>query len=125
MVQDKIAPADEYSETRLAPIGATVMVVGAEAVVVDVVTTIILDTAETVSIEEIKENFTYDLQSYLGHMALKASSVRYNRIGSLIALQDGVLDYTDCKVNGAETNLTITNEKVAIVGTVIFSVGEN
>lgn len=125
VVQDTIAPEDEYSETRLAPIGATVTVVGAKAVEVAVEATILQDTEKPVALEVIKENFIYALQMYLAEMALKTTMVRYNRIGALLASQDGVLDYLECTINGEEKNLPVTDENVAVVGTVTLHVGTN
>lgn len=124
-VQDTIAPADEYSETRLAPIGATVTVVGAKSVEVAIKATILLDNEKMVALEVIKENFIYALREYLADMALKTTLVRYNRIGALLASQEGVLDYLDCTINGEEKNLPVTDEEVAVVGTVELHVKAN
>lgn len=121
-VQDVIAPEDEYSESRKAPVGATVTIIGAQSVAIDVAATILLDTEKMVALELIKEEFVYALRTYLADMALKTSTVRYNRIGSLLAAQDGVLDYTKCELNGEAANLLINEEQVAILGTVTLHV---
>lgn len=78
-----------------------------------------------VALEVIKENFIYALREYLADMALKTTLVRYNRIGALLASQEGVLDYLDCTINGEEKNLPVTDEEVAVVGTVELRVKAN
>lgn len=124
LVQDTIAPENEYAENRLAPIGAEVTVTGAEPIEIDVTASIILDMENKVSLEIIKENFIYALREYLSDMALKTSVVRYNRIASLLTSQEGVLDYFDFKINGESRNLTVKNEQVAVAGTVIIDVND-
>lgn len=119
-VQDYIAPTNEGD--RKAPIGATVSVVPAEALPIQVNATILMDSSVTISLAEIRENFTISLTSYLANMAFKADTVRYSRISSLLIEQTGVVDYITLTINGDEANIPITENKVATVGTVTINV---
>ena len=119
-VKAYIAPTNDGD--RKAPIGATVTVVGAEALPINVVATILLDSEAAVSLAEIRETFNVALVSYLADMAFKAEMVRYARIGSLLIEQPGVLDYVNLTINGSEDNIPITENQVATVGTVTIGV---
>ena len=123
LVQNKIAPADESSETRLAPIGATVTVAGAEAVAINLDAHILLDATVTVSLAAIQEAYILALNTYLSNMALKADTVRYSRVGSLLIEQVGVLDLIEYTLNGAKENISIKDSQVAVIGTVTLHVG--
>ena len=101
-----------------APIGATVTVAPAEALPINVVATILLDSSVSVSLSEINETFTAALRAYLASMAFKAETVRFARIGSLLIEQAGVLDYVELTINGAEANITISQHQVATFGSV-------
>lgn len=116
-VQNTIAPAELESETRLAPIGAAVTVVGAEPVPINVDATIAIDNSNT-ALATIQENFQLALTDYLSAMALQADVVRYAKISSLLVDLDGVLDITAYTVNGGTANIPISNVQVAVVGVV-------
>ena len=105
-----------------APIGATVTVAPAEALPINVVATILLDSSVSVSVAEINENFTTALKDYLAQMAFKAETVRFARIGSLLIEQAGVLDYVDLAINGGDANIPILQHQVATFGSVTIHV---
>lgn len=114
-VQNYIAPT--IGEGK-APIGATVTVVAAQAISINIVATILLDNSTTVSLPEIRENFTNALSKYLASMAFNADTIRFTRIGALLVDQDGVADYINLTINGDTANIPVTNVQVATVGTV-------
>lgn len=122
-VQEYIAPSNKGE--RKAPIGATVTVVGAEAVTVNVTAIVVLDAIKNIAIATIRENYANALNEYLAKLAFQSDFVRYARIGSLLLEQDGVLDYVELLVNGGTANITIEKTDVAVVGTVILHVHEN
>ena len=47
--------------------------------------------------------------------------LRYTRIGDAILNVPGVLDYEDLTINGGTTNVQLTEEQVAVVGTVVLT----
>lgn len=117
-VQEYIAPTN--GGERKAPIGATVTVVAAESLPVNVVATILMDS--TASLAEVRDNFNTALASYLASIAFHADTIRYARIGSLLIEQTGVVDYIDLTINGGESNIPVAENQVAVVGTVTINV---
>lgn len=119
-VQDYIAPTNEGD--RKAPIGATVSVVPAETLSINVNATILIDSSVIISLAEIRENFTTDLTNYLSSLAFKADTIRYSRIGSLLIEQTGVVDYINFTINGGTSNIPVMENQVAIIGIVTVNV---
>lgn len=119
-VKSYIAPTN--GGERKAPIGATLTVIPAEALPIQVVATILMDSTVSVSLATIRETFTATLTSYLADMAFQADTIRFTRIGSLLIEQVGVVDYINLTINGSTDNIPITENQVATVGTVTINV---
>lgn len=117
-VQAYIAPTDEG--TGEAPIGATVTVVAATAVNIDVTATVVITGAKT--IDDIKAAFKSSLADYLQGLAFAQDpTVRYVRVGSLLLDVDGIQDYSNLTLNGGSGNISINQDQVAVKGTVTLN----
>jgi uncharacterized phage protein gp47/JayE len=119
---DKTAPAQTvvdavstYIEDNR-PIGATVTVVGATEVLINVSVTLTLADGKTTA-DAIPE-ITSGLVSYLKSLAFVDPVVRYSRIANIILDASSVLDYSNLTVNGGTSNITIADGNVAVAGTV-------
>lgn len=119
----KFLSVDAGSGDRKAPIGATVTVVPATKVDVDVEATVVLDSDAGTSVAEVQESFTKALDDYLKRLAFRAGTIRYSRICSIILEQPGVVDYSKISVNGQEVNISVSDEEVATLGTVTLHAG--
>ncbi|MDR7001553.1 baseplate J/gp47 family protein [Neobacillus niacini] len=119
---DKTAPAQSVvdavsshiEENR--PIGATVTVVGATEVPINISVTLTLDSGKTV--DDAKAEITSLLTDYLKTLAFVDSIVRYSKIASLVLDAESVIDYSSLTVNGGTANITIADASVAVAGTV-------
>lgn len=109
---------DAGTGDRKAPIGATVTIVPAVAVKLDITATILLDKDAGESLVTIQENFISALEEYLMKMAFQTTAIRYARIGATLLSLTGVVDYFSLEINGAESNIPLQKGEVAIVGTV-------
>jgi uncharacterized phage protein gp47/JayE len=103
---------------RMAPIGATVTVVPASTVSMNLDATIVMNTSAGVALSAIQESLAAALEAYLSKMAFQTSTIRYSRIGAIILDQTGVVDYSSLTINGQTGNLALKEDEVAIVGTV-------
>lgn len=119
-VQNYIVPNDNSGEGK-APIGATVTVVPADALLINIEANILLDNSTAVSVQEITEKFNVALSKYLADMAFNSDIIRYTRIGAILVEINGVADYIDLSINGDTSNIPISNTQVAIVGTVTIN----
>jgi uncharacterized phage protein gp47/JayE len=108
---------DYVEEVR--PIGAEVTVVAATGVSINVVATLTLDIGYTVS--GVQDAIEEAIGAYLTGIAFQQDYVSYGRIGSKILEVTGVLDYSALTVNGATSNVSISDTQVAVLGTVTLS----
>jgi uncharacterized phage protein gp47/JayE len=105
------------------PIGATVTVVSAQSLPIDVSATVELESTTTKDI--VQEAFTERLAEYLRNIAFDKYEVVYNRIAYMLLDIDGVIDYSSLTVNGGTANITIGADQVPVAGTVVINIASN
>ena len=96
------------------PIGASVTVVSATEKAINASATIRL--IKGYDIEEVKAEFATKLTQYLKEIAFKDTYISIARLGNLLLDTTGVFDYTDFKVNGANSNIILSDTDVPKVG---------
>ncbi len=101
------------------PIGATVTVVSAEKLEINVEAIISMESSTTT--EAVQEAFEAALKAYLSSIAFKTYTVVYNRIAWILLNIDGVIDYTSLTINEGTINITVDEDQVPVVGTVVVS----
>jgi len=119
-VQNYIAPTSGTGEGK-APIGASVTVVAATPVNINVSATVVLTGTKT--LEEVQAAFEKALDDYLASIAFASDpTVRYVKIGSLLLDMEGVQDYSNLLVNNGTANVVINLGEVPVRGTVTLGV---
>lgn len=108
-----------YIET-VRPIGATVTVVSAIEKSINITTNIILAIGFTLA--QIETEFIELATEYLRSVAFSASYISINKLGNLLFDVNGVIDYSDFKINGISTNIPLLDEEIAVIGTVTLGV---
>lgn len=111
LVQDVI---DHIEANR--PIGATVTVLSATGVTINVAADVDLESGYTLS--QVQAAVQASITDYLKSIAFVKNEVSYAIIGSLILDVEGVSDYTDYTINGGTTNVAVAADEVAVLGTV-------
>jgi uncharacterized phage protein gp47/JayE len=101
------------------PIGATVTVVGATEVSINVTATLTLASGATLA--SAKADFEAGLTEYLKTLAFVDPIVRYSKIASVLLDTPAILDYSGLTVNGGTANISIADGSVAIKGSVTLS----
>lgn len=117
--EDLITNVFQYIEEER-PIGATVTVVSAIAKNVEITAKVSL--AEGYTIQQVLDKFKTDLDQYRKDVAFKDSYVSYAAVGNILFTVDGVLDYTDLKLNGEMKNIALGAEEIPIFDTVTLEV---
>lgn len=118
-VQNYIDPGSKGLGEGQAPIGAFCTVVSATGKAIDITFKVTRDANYTVG--QIKDNVENNIKEYLKSIAFKEDMVSYAKIGAIILDSEGVLDYTDLKVNNGISNIAIGNEEVAVLGEVTIN----
>lgn len=101
------------------PIGATVTIISAEGLAINVEAEITIEsTTTTVAVQAAFES---SLAAYLQSIAFDKYEIVYNRIAFMLLDIEGVIDYTSLTVNGGTINITIEDDQVPVVGTAVIS----
>lgn len=98
------------------PIGANVTVVGASEILIDV--NVDLALSPGADIVEVQVDIESALNEYLEPLAFKDPTVRYNRIAAILLDIPNIVDYENLTINGDIVNIEISDEQVAVLGTV-------
>lgn len=117
-IGDIVTDVTEYIE-EVRPIGATVTVISATGVNIDVSATVTL-TASAV-LADVQTAFEAALLTYLKEIAFKQDYVSYAQIGSLLLDTLGIMDYDTLTINTGTGNISIGDTQVAVKGTVTLS----
>lgn len=111
--------ANHIEEVR--PFGAVVTVASASAININVSVTVVSNKRHTDEI--LKRNIEQNIDLHLESIAFKDNYVSYAKVGMAILAADGVVDYTDLKINGGIQNIPIPDESIAVRGTVTIVKG--
>lgn len=101
------------------PIGANVIVRGANKVDIAVSCQLVLQSG--VSVSDVQPSIENAIVSYLKSLAFSDNTVRYSRIGNAILDTEGVLDYTNLTINGTTSNIVTVFDEVAVLNGVTLS----
>ena len=107
------AVAAHIEENR--PIGASVTVVSATALTMNVAVKL------TASGSDLQDKIKTAISEYLSGMATEKSYISYAKVGSLILSVDGVDDYSNLKINGGTSNITIADGAVPVLGDMVIT----
>lgn len=101
------------------PIGPLVTVESAEGLSVNVSVTVTTDSSTTV--ERVQQDFSAKLDAYLKSIAFVKYQVMINQIIYILMGIDGVADISELRVNGGTENITVAENQVPVLGTVVVN----
>ncbi|MGE7843874.1 baseplate J/gp47 family protein [Lysinibacillus sp. NPDC093712] len=121
---DKRAPSQPVIDAAYAHINAErpvgpgdgLTVNGAAEVLINITADLTL--ASGALIDEVKADIEKGVHAYLDSLAFKDNLIRYTRIAAVLLDIPRVVDYANLTVNGGTSNIEITDEQVAVLGTV-------
>lgn len=118
-VQEYLKP-NEDTKVGKAPIGASVTVVPAESVDINISVSVVLDGSRTLS--DVQEDFEVVLTNYLKNIAFSDDTkVRYSLLGTLLLDTKGITDYSNLLINNKTGNIILNKGQVAVKGTVTLN----
>jgi uncharacterized phage protein gp47/JayE len=116
--QTVIDDAREYIEEQR-PVGATVTVDGVREVPIDVSATLTLTNGTDLNV--VKAEITDNITAYFKRIGFVETVVRYTQIANAILDVNGVIDYTDLRVNGGTSNVALNDDEVPVIGAITLS----
>ena len=120
-VQEAIDPNENGDGAGLAPIGAACTVTTGSSLAVNLTATLYL--AEGTTLAAATAAVEAVVTEHLRSIAFLQGYVSFAQVGKLIALADGVLDYSGLQINGAIANLDIGARQTPVLGTCTFTEG--
>ncbi|AQR98106.1 baseplate J/gp47 family protein [Clostridium saccharoperbutylacetonicum] len=115
--QDLIDQTFNYIES-VRPIGANVTVISAIEKPLNVTASITLQPGG--DLDTVKAQFSNALEAYLKSVAFNTAYISIAFVGNLL-LDTGIKDYTNLMINGKAEPVTLTEEEIAVIGSVTFS----
>lgn len=109
----------DYIE-EMRPIGATVTVASAEELPVNVMGRVKLKNG--LNLGEAQASFRMAFDTFLRDNAFDIDYVGYARVGNILLETAGVEDYAGLTINGFDHNIELTDEQIAVIGTVTLEV---
>lgn len=122
---EKLPVSDDLRQRVIAyiegmrPIGVDVTVLSAQPKTIEITARITYDANYT--LPEVKNHFTHNLEEYRRQIAFKKPYLSYAVIGSLLLDSEGIVDYTELKVNGGTENIAIGTGEVPVFGSVTLN----
>lgn len=114
-----IKEVKEYIE-EMRPIGATVTVASAEELPINIMGRVKLKNG--LNLGEVQAAFRKAFDVFLKENAFDISYVGYARVGNILLETAGVEDYAGLTINGFDHNIELTDEQIAVIGTVTLEV---
>ncbi|MDH6370543.1 putative phage protein gp47/JayE [Paenibacillus sp. PastF-3] len=118
-VQKYIDPIPGMGEGQ-APIGAVVTVVSALGKTINTFANVSL--ANGYHLQDVKVSFAARLEKWRASAAFVSPYVSQAVIGSLLLSTEGVLDYSNLKLNGGTGNVSLADDEVPLIGVVDLEV---
>lgn len=116
--QELVDNTFNYIESQR-PIGANVTVISAIEKATNITANVTLAVGQ--DINTIKTQFTSTLTTYLKSVAFNTTYISIAQVGNLL-LDTGIVDYIDLKINGLGEPLRLTEEEIAVIGSVTLGV---
>lgn len=101
------------------PIGATVTVMSAGVLSINVAAVVTIDGTTTIS--AVQESFTKALDQYLQEIAFVKYELIYHRVSYMLLDIAGVTDYASLTIKGGTSNIIINADQVPVLGSVEVS----
>lgn len=116
--QTVLNEAIDYIET-IRPVGVSVTVNGVTEISIDVSANLTLRSGAV--IDQVRDSIIEHITNYFKSIAFVEDTVRFTAIGNAILDADGVIDYTDLRINGLSANIILGADDVPVIGAVTVS----
>lgn len=109
----------DYIQT-VRPIGATVTVDSPNEKIIGITAKVVLAPGHT--LQSVIDSFKVDIEEYFKSIAFTTNYVSHAKAGTILLGTDGVIDYSDLKLNGMASNILLADEEIPVIGTVELEV---
>ncbi len=118
-VKNYIDPNDGTGEGQ-APIGATVTVISAVEKAINITANV--NIVNGLNLGTIQTNFNTSVTEYLQSVSFNTSYISIAKIGNILLNTEGIIDYSDLKINNTTSNIDLNDEEIAVIGDITLGV---
>ncbi|NFH81661.1 baseplate J/gp47 family protein [Clostridium botulinum] len=76
----------------------------------------------SVVLGDIQNLFINEIQKYINDIVFKSKKISIAKLGGLLIGLNGVIDYSNLKINNSSNNITLGEDEIAVLGTVTLGV---
>lgn len=95
-------------------------VVTVKEIAINITANIEIDTS--VVLGDIQNAFINEIQKYINDIVFKSKKISIAKLGGLLIGINGVIDYSNLKINGTNNNIALGEEEIAVLGNVELGV---
>lgn len=103
----------------VAPCNAIVHVISADELVLNITANV--EYESSTNLTTIKTSIEEAITTYLKKMSFNVSKISFTRIGSLFYTINGLVEYTNLKINGFEDDIAVGDNQIAVLGSVTIN----
>ncbi len=101
-------------------LAGTLEVVTVTELTINIVANVEIDSS--VVLGDIQNLFINEIQKYINDIVFKSKKISIAKLGGLLIGLNGVIDYSNLKINNSSNNITLGEDEIAVLGTVTLGV---
>ncbi|MBY6948937.1 baseplate J/gp47 family protein [Clostridium botulinum] len=101
-------------------LAGTLEVVTVKEITINITANVEIDSS--VVLGDIQNLFINEIQKYINDIVFKSKKISIAKLGGLLIGLNGVIDYSNLKINNSSNNITLGEDEIAVLGTVTLGV---
>ncbi len=101
-------------------LAGTLEVVTVKEITINITANVEIDSS--VVLGDIQNLFINEIQKYINDIVFKSKKISIAKLGGLLIGLNGVIDYSNLKINNSSNNITLGEDEIAVIGTVTLGV---
>ncbi len=101
-------------------LAGTLEVVTVKEITINITANVEIDSS--VVLGDIQNLFINEIQKYINDIVFKSKKISIAKLGGLLIGLNGVIDYSNLKINNSSKNITLGEDEIAVLGTVTLGV---
>lgn len=118
--EELIKTTYDYIDSVRPVMAGTLEVLTVEEKMINITGNVEIDASTTLN--DVQNKFKLELENYFNNIVYDTKKVTLAKVQSILININGVVDYSDVKINGGTSNITLTDEKIAVLDTVTLGV---
>lgn len=114
--EELIRQVHEYIDSVRPILAGTLTVVTVKEIAINVTANVEIDSS--VILGDVQELFKTTIENYFTNTVYTTKKISMAKLGALLMDIEGVVDYSNLKINGGTSNVSLGEDEIAVVGTV-------